>query len=85
MRSQNLGKEHSRTDGPAASIGSRLGWKWPRVDNSVGRAAIALLVITLLIDQVAAATLTGKAGIVDGDTIKVGNIPVRLYGIDAPE
>jgi endonuclease YncB( thermonuclease family) len=32
-----------------------------------------------------AATLTGKADIVDGDTIKVGGIPVRLSGIDAPE
>ena len=33
----------------------------------------------------AAATLTGRADIVDADTIKVGAIPVRLYGIDAPE
>jgi endonuclease YncB( thermonuclease family) len=32
-----------------------------------------------------AATLTGKSDIVDGDTIRVGAIPVRLYGIDAPE
>jgi hypothetical protein len=32
-----------------------------------------------------AATLSGQADIIDGDTIKVGSIPVRLYGIDAPE
>ena len=38
-----------------------------------------------LIGPTAAATLTGKADIVDGDTIKIGGIPVRLYGIDAPE
>ena len=38
-----------------------------------------------MIGSAAAATLTGKADIVDGDTIKVGGIPVRLYGIDAPE
>jgi endonuclease YncB( thermonuclease family) len=45
----------------------------------------AILLLLLLIDPAAAATLTGKANTVDGDTIKVGAIPVRLYGIDAPE
>ena len=45
---------------------------------------IALLFL-FMIGPAAAATLTGKADIVDGDTIKVGGIPVRLYGIDAPE
>jgi endonuclease YncB( thermonuclease family) len=43
------------------------------------------LLCFFLISPVTAATLTGKADIVDGDTIKVGGIPVRLYGIDAPE
>jgi endonuclease YncB( thermonuclease family) len=38
-----------------------------------------------LSDSIVAAMLTGKADIVDGDTIRVGGIPVRLYGIDAPE
>src|SRR5919106_4619147 len=33
----------------------------------------------------AAAPLSGKADIIDADTIKVGGIPVRLHGIDAPE
>jgi hypothetical protein len=47
--------------------------------------AVALSIIGRLVDSIAAATLTGKADIVDGDTIKVGGIPVRLYGIDAPE
>lgn len=31
------------------------------------------------------ASLAGRADIVDADTIKVGGIPVRLDGIDAPE
>jgi endonuclease YncB( thermonuclease family) len=48
-----------------------------------------LLVLTGLLGAsasvAAATTLTGKADIVDGDTVKVGGIPVRLYGIDAPE
>ena len=45
-------------------------------------ASLALFVFLV---PVAAATLTGSADIVDGDTIKLGGIPVRLYGIDAPE
>jgi endonuclease YncB( thermonuclease family) len=46
----------------------------------------ALFALMTLSDSiVGAATLTGKADIVDGDTIRVGGIPVRLYGIDAPE
>ena len=48
-------------------------------------SASALLLISILICPAAAATLTGRADIVDADTIKVGAIPVRLYGIDAPE
>jgi endonuclease YncB( thermonuclease family) len=45
---------------------------------------LALLVL-LITGPAVAATLTGQADIIDGDTIKVGGIPVRLYGIDAPE
>ena len=33
----------------------------------------------------AAGTITGKAEIVDGDTLVVGRVRIRLYGIDAPE
>jgi len=44
--------------------------------------ALLFLVLTF---PAAAATLTGKANIVDADTIKIGGIPVWLYGIDAPE
>ena len=53
--------------------------------RSCGMLTAALLALMTLIESLAAATLTGKAEIVDGDTIKVGGIPVRLYGIDAPE
>ena len=31
------------------------------------------------------AVLSGNADIVDADTIRVNGIPIRLYGIDAPE
>ena len=30
-------------------------------------------------------TILGKARIIDGDTIHIGNNKIRLYGIDAPE
>jgi hypothetical protein len=56
-----------------------------RSGGIVTAALLALLAVLALIHSIAAATLTGKADIVDGDTIKVGGIPVRLYGIDAPE
>jgi endonuclease YncB( thermonuclease family) len=46
---------------------------------------VLALLFLFLIGPAAAATLTGKADIVDADTIKIGGIPVRLYGIDAPE
>ena len=52
---------------------------------SIVTTSVLALLCGLLLRPAAAATLTGKADIVDGDTIKVGGIPVRLYGIDAPE
>ncbi|MCF6306034.1 MAG: hypothetical protein L3J33_11770 [Rhodobacteraceae bacterium] len=30
-------------------------------------------------------TLTGRAYVIDGDTIKIGKTKIRLAGIDAPE
>ena len=56
-----------------------------RSRRMVTAALLALMALMALINSIAATTLTGKADIVDGDTIKVGGIPVRLYGIDAPE
>nr|HIA87981.1 nuclease [Gammaproteobacteria bacterium] len=38
-----------------------------------------------LLSGVAVADVTGKAQVTDGDTVKIGNIRVRLHGIDAPE
>ena len=31
------------------------------------------------------AALSGRAVVIDGDTIKLGDVHIRLYGIDAPE
>lgn len=35
--------------------------------------------------QAAAGSFSGRISVVDGDTLDVGDIRVRLYGIDAPE
>ena len=32
-----------------------------------------------------AEVLVGQASVLDGDTFKINNIPIRLHGIDAPE
>jgi endonuclease YncB( thermonuclease family) len=46
---------------------------------------VVLAVFLLLAPSVAAADITGKARVVDGDTIWIGETKIRLHGIDAPE
>ena len=46
---------------------------------------IAGAISIIAMDIALSASLSGTADIVDADTIKVGGIPVRLDGIDAPE
>jgi endonuclease YncB( thermonuclease family) len=53
-------------------------------------AFVAVLVLAQVQAQVQAApaaapTLTGQATATDGDTLRMGPVRVRLYGIDAPE
>ena len=47
----------------------------------------ALLVLALLAPGAgsAADTITGQAGVVDGDGLTIGPVRIRLHGIDAPE
>ena len=47
------------------------------------RLALALVFLTL--PSLAMADVTGKARVVDGDTIWIGDTKIRLHGIDAPE
>ena len=46
---------------------------------------IVLFVLSLLSTTTYAANLSGEARIVDGDTIWIGKMKIRLHGIDAPE
>ncbi len=48
------------------------------------RLLIALFVLTVA-GAAAASEIGGKASVVDGDTIVIGDQRIRLYGIDAPE
>ena len=41
--------------------------------------------LMLLLSHPAHADVTGKARVVDGDTIWIANTKIRLHGIDAPE
>ncbi|AMY70050.1 thermonuclease family protein [Frigidibacter mobilis] len=43
------------------------------------------LMVCCLAGPVTAQTVSGKARIIDGDTVEVAGVKVRLYGIDAPE
>lgn len=46
---------------------------------------IAAIALTVLERENRGPPLTGRADIVDGDTIKIAGTRIRLYGIDAPE
>ena len=46
---------------------------------------VFLAIITIIIPVDTKAQIGGKAKIIDGDTIQIGDNRIRLYGIDAPE
>ena len=46
---------------------------------------LTLAALLLLLSLPAHADVTGKARVVDGDTIWIGDTKIRLHGIDAPE
>jgi endonuclease YncB( thermonuclease family) len=48
-------------------------------------AGVLLLLWLTIIGPAAAAELTGIPRIVDGDTVEIGGVKIRLEGIDAPE
>lgn len=56
---------------------------WPRARVSL--AALTVAAIVLPAPPAALADATGKAQVIDGDTLQVAGERVRLQGIDAPE
>ena len=46
---------------------------------------VFLTTLTIIIPVDTKAQIGGKAKIIDGDTIQIGDNRIRLYGIDAPE
>lgn len=49
------------------------------------RIACIALAMAIVTPTVAATELTGRATITDGDTIRMAETRIRLWGIDAPE
>lgn len=46
---------------------------------------ILVAILAAGLSQGASTTISGPVTIVDGDTIRLGPVPVRIHGIDAPE
>lgn len=47
--------------------------------------AVVLSLSCLMPEPAAAEAITGRVSVVDGDTLKMGQTRIRLFGIDAPE
>jgi endonuclease YncB( thermonuclease family) len=79
------GRRRYHAPSPRPSMGRRL---WDILLAVVLLVLIAVLVVRL--DQspktvTPSAALTGRAYVIDGDTISINRIHIRLKGIDAPE
>ena len=57
--------------------------RWQR--PSIGLAWFAAAGLALGASTIPAATVSGSAKVIDGDTLEVSGKRIRLFGIDAPE
>ena len=56
-----------------------------RVKVMPGRIAACIVLSTIALSSPAHADVSGRASVIDGDTIEVNGHRIRLHGIDAPE
>jgi endonuclease YncB( thermonuclease family) len=58
---------------------------WIRVVRIWGVCVLLVLVASCVAAEGSGAILSGVARVVDGDTLRLGEVRIRLHGIDAPE
>lgn len=59
--------------------------RWRGCRRPGGRIAVLFVAAALLAPQPAVAGVRGESTVIDGNTLRVGDRQIRLYGIDAPE
>ena len=65
----------------------RLEKKWTSLLKKLSLILFSFLTLLIFSSQSISSekTISGKAKVVDGDTIKISKIKIRLFGVDAPE
>ena len=54
--------------------------------QTIRNAVVAIGMASLMVfTDLAYADVTGKAVVIDGDTVKIGDSRIRLHGMDSPE
>ena len=56
-----------------------------RVPSALGEASVPVVETVTVETRTQTSIITGTCYVVDGDTIRIGNVSLRLAGIDAPE
>lgn len=57
----------------------------PKLQINPAAVALALIATVFVSFPASAAEITGAARVIDGDTVDIGPVRIRLHGIDAPE
>lgn len=57
----------------------------PRLGLVIGLAAVGTVAALSALFAPAAQPISGRADVVDGDTLRIGDVRIRLTGLDAPE